>query len=236
MDANDDMIGKNFGRLTVLKKTTHRKHGRVMFLCLCECGNTTYANSSDLKRSRKRSCGCLRHKNGATHDRSSHPLYKTWNSIKYRCYNKNEKRYADYGGRGIKMCDRWLESFDNFYEDMGDKPTPKHSLDRIDVNGNYEPSNCRWADTFTQAQNTRLETNSKTKIKNIILYYDDVYLCRITRKGKERRYLTKKLDDAIKVRNYWLMEYSKNSEMWIYKTINNLYEKDIENILNTKEV
>ena len=152
--------------------------------------------------------------------------------MKYRCYNKNEKRYTDYGGRGIKICDRWLESFDNFYEDMGDKPTSKHSLDRIDVNGDYEPSNCRWADTFMQAQNTRLETKSKTKIKNIILYYDDVYLCRITRKGKERKYLTKNLENAIRVRDAWLKEYDEDSLLWVKNTENEQYKTGIETILN----
>ena len=232
MDANDDMINKKFGYLTVLKKTKYRKHDRVMFLCVCKCGNETYANSSDLKRGRKRSCGCLKSKNNATNNRSSHPLYKTWISMKYRCYNKNEKRYTDYGGRGIKVCDRWLESFDNFYEDMGDKPTSKHSLDRIDVNGDYEPSNCRWADTFMQAQNTRLETKSKTKIKNIILYYDDVYLCRITRKGKERKYLTKNLENAIRVRDAWLKEYDEDSLLWVKNTENEQYKTGIETILN----
>jgi ubiquitin len=83
------------------------------------------------------------------------PEYRSWACAKDRCYNKKATGYNNYGGRGIKVCDRWLHSFENFLEDMGLKPTPKHSLDRIDVNGNYELSNCRWATQFTQSRNRK---------------------------------------------------------------------------------
>jgi hypothetical protein len=87
-----------------------------------------------------------------------HPLSPTWSNIKQRCYNVNNKDYKHYGGRGIKVCDRWLESFENFLEDMGDRPDG-YSLDRIDNNENYEPSNCRWADKETQIKNRRRYKN-----------------------------------------------------------------------------
>lgn len=88
------------------------------------------------------------------HGESLHPLYKTWEGMRNRCNNKNYKQYKDYGGRGIKVCERW-NNFGNFIKDMGDKPSPDYSIDRIDVNGNYEPSNCRWATWKQQALNKR---------------------------------------------------------------------------------
>jgi hypothetical protein len=95
-----------------------------------------------------------------------HPLYHTWANMKNRCSNKNHRNYNIYGGRGIRVCERWM-TFILFAEDMGPKPSAKHSLDRIDSNGNYEPSNCRWADPVTQGQNTsrvqKIEINGVVK-------------------------------------------------------------------------
>lgn len=94
----------------------------------------------------------------------NHPLNSTWRGMKLRCNNPNFKQYYDYGGRGIKICDRWLEpngmGFKNFLSDMGKKPSPEHTLDRINVNGNYEPSNCRWADRFEQKRNQKNSFNT----------------------------------------------------------------------------
>jgi hypothetical protein len=87
--------------------------------------------------------------------------YKTWIGIKKRCLNSSANNYVNYGGRGIKVCDRWLESFENFYADMGRKPSPEHSIDRIDVDGDYEPSNCRWATRREQMLNTRKQKRKK---------------------------------------------------------------------------
>lgn len=228
----DDIVGKKFNKLVVLEKTTYRIRDKLQYLCLCDCGKETYCTKTQLKHNRKKSCGCLRSLGNVKHGNCYHPLYSTWSSMKNRCYNTNEKRYSDYGGRGIVVCDRWKESFNNFLEDMGEKPTPQHSLDRIDADGNYEPKNCRWADDFIQTQNTRKSSNNKLKTKHIILYYDDVYLCRIIRNGKERKYLTKSLEDAIKVRDCWLKEFNENSLLWVENTKNNKYKTEINDILN----
>lgn len=96
---------------------------------------------------------------------TSRYLYQVWSAMVNRCGKPNNPYYQDYGGRGIKVCDRWLESAWNFYEDMGDKPSPRHSIDRIDVNGDYTPENCRWADATIQSHNTRKRRDSNS------LYY-----------------------------------------------------------------
>lgn len=105
-------------------------------------------------------------------NRKQHPLYKTYAGMKRRCYNQNEKAFGHYGGRGIKICDRWLglDGFNHFVADMGSKPSQKHSIDRIDNDGNYEPSNCRWATPKEQRQNQRLRIDNKAGIGGISWY------------------------------------------------------------------
>lgn len=125
--------------------------------CLCDCGNIkTFKNYTAYRSIRKginMSCGCKHH--AKTHGNSNSKEYKVWTSIKQRTTNSKDKGYKDYGGRGIRMCERWLDSFENFLADMGERPKDKLSIDRIDVNGNYEPSNCRWASWKTQNLNKR---------------------------------------------------------------------------------
>jgi len=141
----------------IIPSTKRRKS-----LFICHCGNLFIASMEHVKSRHTNSCGCspnhlVKHGHCFITDKGkSTPEYSAWLKIKCRCYNKKNKRYADYGGRGIKVCDRWLESFENFIEDMGFRPSSKHSLDRFpDVNGNYEPSNCRWATSKEQNRNRR---------------------------------------------------------------------------------
>jgi hypothetical protein len=96
---------------------------------------------------------------------SKHPLYKTWKGIIQRCTNPDSQGYKHYGGRGISICSRWANNFELFAKDMGKKPSPKHSIDRINNDGNYEPSNCRWADPVTQANNTRVQKRQRVVLK-----------------------------------------------------------------------
>jgi hypothetical protein len=156
-----NLIGKTFGRLTVIEKTDKRgSSGAVFWRCLCECGKTKDVSSSCLKGNQTKSCGCLflevsaakgkaKHKHGMT----GTSTYRSWGGMKQRCYNTNDKKYMIYGGRGIFVCQSWKNSFESFYNDMGEAPDGM-SIDRIDVNGNYEPSNCQWA-TQKQQQNNR---------------------------------------------------------------------------------
>lgn len=138
------------------------KHNQKVGLYQCDCGTIKEVVIASVKGGRSKSCGCLHieqtisfNNSKSTHGMTNSRVYKIWTFMKDRCLNPNANKYKDYGSRGIKVCNRWLESFENFYTDMGSPPTIKHSIDRINVNGNYEISNCRWATQKDQCRNTR---------------------------------------------------------------------------------
>jgi len=149
----DKRIGKIYGYLTVIKPTKKCSDGHMQYLCKCKCGKTKIIRSNNLNNGGKIGCGCLRIKHGHCKNNGMSSVYGIWASMIQRCKNKNNNQYNYYGGRGIKVCQRWLK-FENFLKDMGEKPKEK-SLDRINNNGNYCKKNCRWATIEQQVSNKR---------------------------------------------------------------------------------
>jgi hypothetical protein len=151
-----NLVGQKFNRLLVIKEAPSIK-GKIYFTCMCDCGNETTLLSAAIKGGYTKSCGCYQKqqaaKSGFRHGVSNKTSeYRTWVNMKTRCYNKkvNDK---DYIGNGIKVCDRWLNSFANFFEDMGKKPSPLHSIERLESKGDYGPGNCKWGTEEEQVRN-----------------------------------------------------------------------------------
>ena len=152
--------GDRYNKLTIIKEVEPKQYGKKFnrrFLCKCDCGNETIVCLSRLRSNHTKSCGCIRGIStihGHTKNKINTKTYNSYIGMKQRCYYVNHKFYENYGGRGIIMCDRWLESFNNFLEDMGERPEGC-TIDRINSDGNYTPDNCRWSTTSEQSKNRR---------------------------------------------------------------------------------
>jgi hypothetical protein len=145
-------IGARFWRLTVVGGV-HVRH-RHNWECVCDCGKRIVTQPKKLRSGHTKSCGCLRAERSYRHGMSHHYLYAAWHSMQQRCNNPTSPSYYLYGARGIKICDRWMSSFEDFVADMGERPSPEHSIDRRDGTKGYSPENCRWATPLEQQFNT----------------------------------------------------------------------------------
>lgn len=150
------MIGHRFGRLTVAAEAERRGYQRFYFV-RCDCGIEKQVSSNCLRTGVTKSCGCLRDqvKHGGYAKGERAPEIGSWQGMKDRCYKPSHKSFKNYGGRGISVCRRWLDSYETFLADMGRKPTPQHTIDRIDNDGDYEPDNCKWSTPSEQRRNQR---------------------------------------------------------------------------------
>jgi len=165
-----DLSKQKFGRLIVIERVENYK-----WLCKCDCGIEKIIRGSSLKSGDTKSCGCLAKeqlikrstKHGHNKKGKQTKIYQSWRHMIERCTNSNYSEYQYYGGRGITVCERWL-NFENFLEDMDEPPTQEHSIDRIDNDGNYCKSNCRWATKREQARNTR---------RNLLITFDGETQC-----------------------------------------------------------
>lgn len=184
MSAKINMTGKRYGSVTALHDVGLCADGKYKWLALCDCGNKFEASGSKIRSGEVVTCPtCSSERvrlSRMTHGMRQTDEYRTWTHIKSRCFNAKVPEYKHYGGRGITMCSKWTESFEDFLADMGERPSKKHSIDRINNNGNYEPGNCRWATHKTQANNTR--SNRKVTVngttKNMTQWADDIGVTR----------------------------------------------------------
>lgn len=170
-----DRTGVRYGKLVALSHFKKPHRPKVTFWkCICDCGKEVEVYGGHLQVGHTTSCGCYKAEwtrdfyttHGHTKNRKSSREYQSWNSMLARCYNPNNSDYHNYGGRGVKVCDRWRLSFESFFADMGPVPDG-HTIDRVDTNGDYEPGNCKWSTLIEQANNrrdnVRLQHNGKTQ-------------------------------------------------------------------------
>lgn len=193
---------KKYGRWTIVSPATRSASNALRWVCVCDCGTEKIVHQNTMLNGTSKSCGCLsieifiaqNKARNTTHGQTRGGYtaeYRAWLHLRNRCYNENVPDFHNYGGRGITVCERWRNSYEAFFADMGRRPSSKHTIDRIDTNGNYEPSNCRWATQITQQNNKRSnfivsfsgrEMTLKEACREVGLNYQFIWL-RIQRYG-----------------------------------------------------
>lgn len=212
VSPNNIIIGQRFGLLTVFSFVPPKRGERGhRFICLCDCGKQSLRTRRHLVHDRIKSCGCLKNGSVPVHGHCRHgkrsKTWMVWRAMRQRCYRHRDTKFPYYGGRGIKVCERW-ESFSNFLEDMGEA-APGLTLDRINNDGNYEPSNCRWATRSQQARNTSITLilTYRGVTKSAADWADEVGLKAKTLDGRIRRGWT--LERALKTPLLSIYEVSR---------------------------
>lgn len=209
MSAKVDLIGHKYGRLTVIAEAG-RKYSKVLWECVCDCGDTTYLTGNSLRRGNTKSCGCYRKEFNVTHGLRSHKLYNVHSKMMDRCYNPNAKDYKGYGGRGITVCDEWhdLSSFVSWGVSNGWEP--KLQIDRVDNDKGYYPDNCRFVTRIVNMNNRRTLKNNKSGFTGICYHkLEKKYQASLYHKG-QRYYLGyhKTPEEAAKARDLFIIEYN----------------------------
>lgn len=229
------VIGKKFNRLTVIEVSSRTKKGEAKYLCICECGNEIKTPTArNLIKGITKSCGCLQKEVAREKFLDRNVKYKHYKNkkeltvyynMKKRCYNEDDRAYCWYGGRGVVMCDSWLESFDNFFEDMGKIPFSNAQLDRIDGDGNYEPSNCRWVTPQQNMLNIKYHDMCGIR-KSINKKADDTYYLGMSREGIMRTtYRVYDVELLKEIRKQWVEEYENDPKKYIENTLNKNYRR-----------
>ncbi len=220
MSKRPDLIGQKFERLTIIKRLGSDRHRNATWLCLCDCGNKIETTTGRLRSGQVKHCcnTCPltpRMKKAKRH--CNHPLYTTWSGIKYRCSNPNNSAYKNYGGRGISICKEWKNSFPTFRdwaEQNGWAPNGKLQIGRIDNNGNYKPSNCRWVTPRENILNQRTKKNNTSGYRGVSLFkHNKLWRAYITIKGKTTHlgyYATP--EEAVTARNAYITDHNLQDE------------------------
>jgi len=205
MPAKKELKNKRFARLLVLCENGRDKHGQILWKCKCDCGKIITVRARALTTKHTKSCGCLFTETFTTHGLTKHPIYSVWRNMIQRCYNIKNKRYNDWGGRGIIVCPEWKYSTTEFINWAIHKGYKKElRIDRINNDGNYTPSNCRFVNPSISAQNQRVRKTSKTQLKYIYPQKEKYVVnipTRLTTKTKDYIGIYATLEEAIKIRN-----------------------------------